>query len=84
MYYVYLLKNESNGFYYGCTSDLKKRLREHNINKVFSTQKHQWKVIYYEAYSSQKDAFFREKQLKQFGQSLSHLKRRLKHSLSEN
>ncbi|MDP2837689.1 MAG: GIY-YIG nuclease family protein [Candidatus Moranbacteria bacterium] len=84
MYYVYLLKNECDEFYYGCTSDLKKRLVEHNTDKSFSTKGHRWKVLYYEAYFSSKDAFLREKQLKQYGQSLSHLKRRLKYSLNEN
>lgn len=84
MQYVYLLKNENCEFYYGCTSDLKKRILEHNQGEVFSTQGHHWKIMYYEAYSSERDAFLREKQLKRYGRSLSHLKRRLKYSLNEN
>lgn len=84
MQYVYLLKNEKDKFYYGCTNDLKRRVLEHNEGKVVSTRGHHWKVIYYEAYRSEQDAFLREKQLKQYGQSLSHLKKRLGHSLNEN
>lgn len=81
MQYVYLLKNENGEVYYGCTNDLKKRISEHNQGEVFSTKGHDWSIIYYEAYSSEKDAFLREKQLKRYGQSLSHLKKRLRYSL---
>lgn len=81
MQYVYLLKNENGEVYYGCANDLKKRISEHNQGEVFSTKGHDWSIIYYEAYSSEKDAFLREKQLKRYGQSLSHLKKRLRYSL---
>ena len=30
MYYVYLIKNEKNEIYTGCTSDLRKRIAEYN------------------------------------------------------
>lgn len=81
MQYVYLLKNENGEFYYGCTNDLKKRISEHNQGKVLSTKGNNWRIIYYEAYSAERDAFSRERQLKRYGQSLSHLKRRLRYSL---
>ena len=38
MYYVYLLKSFKNeSLYIGCTSDLKKRILEHNQNKSYHT-----------------------------------------------
>ena len=84
MYYVYLLQNEQGDVYYGSTNDLRRRLTEHNGGKSFSTRGHQWKLVYYEAYSAEKDARFREQQLKRYGQSFAHLKKRLSHSLSKN
>ena len=39
-HYVYLLKsNKASYIYIGCTSDLKKRLNEHEEGKVYSTKK---------------------------------------------
>ena len=83
MYYVYLLSNENNNLYTGCTNDLKRRLVEHNEGKTHSTKNHLWKLVYYEAYTSKDDAFNREKMLKQHGYSIRHLKSRLKNSLSK-
>ncbi|MBI5778948.1 MAG: GIY-YIG nuclease family protein [Planctomycetes bacterium] len=84
MYYVYLLKSQkSNWFYVGCTSDLKKRLEEHNLGKSYSTGKYlPVSLIYYETYISKSDAYEREKHLKQYGSSLQKLKTRLKETLS--
>ena len=84
MHYLYLIKNEINELYFGCTHDLKRRFKEHNSGKSAYTRGHRWKLIYYEAYLSKEDAFLREKRLKQFGQSMSHLKNRLKFTLSKN
>lgn len=81
MYYVYLIKNEKNGLYIGCTNDLKRRLFEHNNNKSVYTKNHKWKLIYYESYISKDDAFNREKMLKHHGYGIRHLKSRLKNSL---
>jgi len=38
-------------------------------------------VVYYEAYKSKEDAKNREYQLKQYGNALGHLKRRISNSL---
>lgn len=77
MYFVYMLKdNKDNEFYYGFTNNLERRLKEHNnIDK-------EWRLLYYEAYLSERDARQREKTLKHYGQSRSHLKRRLRESLN--
>ena len=83
MYYVYLLKDpNSNWIYIGYTSDLSKRLKEHNEGKTQTTRKFSSiDLIYYEAYKSAKDAMEREKKLKQYGNSLGILKKRINESL---
>ena len=54
-----------NNFYTGYTSDLRKRLNEHNGGNVISTKKRiPLKLIYFEGCLSQKDAIHREKYLK--------------------
>ncbi|OGZ33867.1 MAG: excinuclease ABC subunit C [Candidatus Portnoybacteria bacterium RBG_19FT_COMBO_36_7] len=82
-YYVYVLQSlKDNGWYIGCTDDLRKRLSEHNDDKVFSTKNRRpWRLIYYEACLSKKDAFAREKYLKS-GMGRRYLKNRLKKFLT--
>ena len=62
----------------GYTSDLRKRLKEHNQGLVRSTKQYRlWMLIYYEACLDEKDAKRREHYLKTSqGQRL--LKRRIK------
>jgi len=70
---VYVLRNKKNKeLYYGYTADLKRRINEHNQDR---------KLIYYEAYLSELDARERERKLKKYGQSRTHLKNRLKETL---
>ncbi len=77
MYYVYLIKNRENDkTYIGYTKDLKRRFSEHRDKKP--------DLIYYEAYKSKKDAYYREQKLKQRGQSIRWLKERIKNSLFIN
>ena len=84
MHYVYIIKSKKNGkLYLGCTSDLRKRLIEHNANKAKYTKfKGPWEVRYYEAFYSKSDAFNREKKLKNNMRGLQELKKRTKESLS--
>lgn len=84
MNYVYLLRSlKDNNLYCGSTTDLKRRLKEHNNGRVSSTKTRiPFELIYYEAYKVVGDARNREKQLKYRGQALSHLKRRLSESLN--
>ena len=84
MYYVYVIKNENGEFYYGYTSDLRRRFIEHNNNFCQSTKFHKWKLVYYESYLDKRDAMERERKLKRFGQTFYHLKERLKYSLMRN
>ena len=75
MYYVYMVRSKkTKELYYGYTTNLKRRLSEHN-------QKQSWELIYYEAYKSELDARSRERRLKQYAQALTALKGRLKESL---
>ena len=66
--------------YNGFTSDLKKRIKEHNSGKVNATKKGiPWGLIYYEACINKMDAIERERQLKT-GFGRAYLKRRLKNA----
>ena len=84
MYYVYLLQSLfNNSLYIGCTSDLKKRLVEHNNKKSYHTSKYTpWKLIYYEIYINKDDAYNREKLLKLHAQGLRRLKERLRNTFA--
>ena len=66
MFYIYVLESVKNKkLYFGYTSDLKKRLKEHNSGKNFSTKPYiPWNLIYYEACIEEEDATRREKYLK--------------------
>lgn len=84
MYYVYLLKSKKNNneIYIGSTNNLKRRFSEHNLGKEISTARYKpWKLLYYEAYQSEKDARNREMRLKNHGNSIKQLKKRIKESL---
>jgi len=83
MHYVYFIKSIKNNFFYiGSTDNLVERIKEHNKGKVLSTKHYApFKLIYYEAYFSKKDALIRECLLKHHGSSKGHLKKRIKYSL---
>jgi len=79
---VYTLQSDIDGsFYIGCTDDIKRRLKEHNLGLNFSTKsKKPWKLMFFEAYLNQNDAKRREKYLKT-NQGSRLLKRMLKEYL---
>jgi len=83
MYYVYVLKSiKDDKLYIGYTTDLKRRLKEHNTLSSKATKPRlPLKLVYYEAYLSEKDAKEREFKLKRFSGSYTHLKHRIKNSL---
>ena len=74
MHYVYVLKDSDSELYFGYTNNIERRFKEHNTNG-------NRKLVYYEAYLSEIDARNREMNLKHYGQSKTHLKRRIKESL---
>ena len=83
MYWVYIIKSKKNGsLYIGSTSNLGKRIREHNEGKSRSTKRYiPWVPIYVEGYFLEEEALLREKNLKYFGKVYSQLKRRIRKSL---
>lgn len=84
MRYVYLLKSIDKEFFYiGSTSNIEKRLVEHEEGKCPTTKRYlPVRLIYYEAYASDLDANNREQKLKQYGSSLQKLKERIKRNIN--
>ena len=67
MFYVYLLRSEAkrDQLYIGYTEDLESRFKKHNTGEVQSTKPYRpWVLIYYEVFTSKKDAKQREQYLK--------------------
>ena len=66
-YYVYMLKSleEKTVTYVGYTSDIKKRIKLHNLGKGAKfTRGRKWKLIYKEKFKSKKEAISREYYIK--------------------
>jgi len=64
-FYVYILRMGNGQLYTGFTSDIRRRLKEHQAGQVHSTAKRQpVTLIHYEAYKLDSDARRREKFLK--------------------
>ncbi|MBU1177993.1 GIY-YIG nuclease family protein [Patescibacteria group bacterium] len=83
MYYVYVLKcDKDDRLYVGYSGNLEKRIKEHGDGKVKST-KHRGKLelIYYEAFTSQKDATKKEKYYKSCA-GRKYIGRHLKNTLN--
>jgi len=84
MHYVYLLESQNDkSWYIGFTSNLKRRVQEHNEKSGGQTtrRKSNWKLIYFEGYVDKQDAVGREKFLKS-GSGRRYLKKQLKNYLS--
>ena len=69
MYFVYVLINPQGKIYIGQTSNLQRRLEQHNdpdCKLTLYTKRHPgpWKLVYYETYRTRAMAMKREKQLK--------------------
>src|SRR3989338_1490130 len=66
MHYIYIIRSDKDGGYYtGLTSDLDRRVREHNKSDTKSTRSRKpWRIVYSEAYATLKEARAREKYLK--------------------
>lgn len=79
MFYVYVLKS-SKQFYVGCTNDLKRRFTEHKNDLSKATKNRgPWRLVYYEASDSNRDALARERYLKT-AWGKRYIKTRVKHS----
>jgi putative endonuclease len=66
MWYVYVLESQRDGNHYtGMSTDVKRRLKQHNSGKVRSTKSRRpFKIIYKEPVGTRKEARKREKYLK--------------------
>ena len=66
MYYVYILKSQKDGSrHIGVTSDLKKRLLQHNAGgSIYSNTKRPYKINWYAAFMNKERAYAFEKYLK--------------------
>ena len=83
MFYTYIIKSiKDKKLYIGYTSNLRKRLKEHNSKLNKSTKPRvPFKLVYYEAYASEDDAIKREHNLKLRARALKQLTRRIRKSL---
>jgi len=66
MYYVYILKSETDASrYVGVSQNLQRRLLEHNnVTAKYSRSKRPYKLIWYSVFSMKKKAYAFEKYLK--------------------
>lgn len=65
-YYVYILQSQKDqSLYIGYSSNLRKRVKEHNMGKSLATRPFRpYRLIFYEAFINRIDARHREEYLK--------------------
>ena len=83
MYMVYFLEHSgTKQSYIGYTTNLKRRVAEHNARgRKFTTRSvGEWILVYAEAYRDESDARERERKLKIHGSAMHSLLKRLKKS----
>lgn len=80
MNYFYVLYSKKDcKYYYGSTTNLARRITEHQSGKVLSTKSRgQLELVYYEAYNHLELARRREHQVKQSGAARRALQARIK------
>ena len=85
MFYVYILFSQKDQkFYTGFTSDIERRVEEHNQGKNISTKNRRpLELVCYEAYREEMDARGRETFLKS-GSGKRYLKKQLKFWFENN
>ncbi len=78
--YVYLLRSVKGGRYYlGWTTDVPRRLEEHNRGeRGYTASRGPWELVGYEEYASAEAAKRRERMLKRNPRMLTLFKKRLK------
>ena len=83
MYFVYILQSlsQDDRFYLGFTSNLDKRLGQHNSGQNASTRGTSWRIVFYEAYLNERAARARERSLKRSGHGRRILMDRVRASL---
>lgn len=68
MFYTYILKSKTTSRYYiGSTSDLGRRLQDHNSNKTQSTKNRgPYEIVHKEEFNLKVEAMRRERQIKAY------------------
>lgn len=64
MYYAYVIRNPAGTLYKGSTSDLEKRLNQHNGGSGFrsyTSARGPWELVYKEEFENEEEAKLREK-----------------------
>lgn len=66
MYYVYVIESQKSlDLYKGFTTNVNRRVKEHNAGLTSSTKNERpWKLVYCEIFTNKQDAIEREKYLK--------------------
>lgn len=85
MFYFYVLQSLRNTewFYKGSTIDLQQRISQHNNGEVDATRPYKpLRLVYYEAFISERAARLRESAIKQNGNMWTPLRRRIIESLA--
>lgn len=83
MHYFYILKSvEDARYYYGSTTNLSRRFKEHMDGKVVATKfRRPFRLVYYEAYEDLQNARRREQQVKRSGAIRASLHKRIHNNL---
>lgn len=68
MYFLYMIRNFSGDLYIGITTNLDKRLADHNSNRgaLFTRKENKFSIVFYEQYKTMSDARKREIQIKKW------------------
>ena len=67
MYFIYIIENTEGKHYVGYTSNLVRRIKDHNSTKGrWTKKKGPWRLVYQEACSTKEEAYSREKQIKRY------------------
>ena len=75
-YFFYILHSESiDKYYIGHTHNIEERICKHNTDhKGFTGHKKDWILVYYEEFESKSEAYFRERQVKNWKSKTKILK----------
>jgi putative endonuclease len=65
-WFVYIIQSENNGeFYKGFTTDVFRRINQHNEGlSTFTSKNRPWKLVYLREFESKKESIREERQLK--------------------
>ncbi len=68
IYTVYIIQSEKDGSYYkGYTSNLERRLNEHNTGRGrYTSTKYPWKLVYKKIFYSKREALIFERKIKNY------------------